>query len=85
MAHYCKTCKSSSRDILQQAVKFFGSGGLGMQLKEESKVEGGHCVCFKSDTGHIFLKASDKGKESEIEVENCNCDEQVKQFLEKVS
>ena len=85
MSHYCKTCKSSCETVLQQAINFFGPGGLGMHLKEESKVEDGHCVCFKSDNGHIFLKASDKGHESEVEVENCECDEQVKQFLETVS
>lgn len=85
MSHYCKTCKNKSETVLKQAIDFFGPGGQGMQLKEESKVEDGHCVCFKSDDCHIFIRACDKGSESEIEVENCGSDDKVKQFLETVS
>ena len=84
MAHYCKTCRGNLEAIVQKAMKFFGPNGLGMHIKENLKAEDGHCVFFKSDNSHIYMKVSDKGNESEVEVENCDCDEQVRQFLETV-
>ena len=84
MAHYCKTCKDSIGVIIQKAIEFFGPNGLGMHIKENSKAEDGHCVCFKADNSHIFIKASHKGHESEVEVENFAGDDQVKQFLETI-
>jgi len=84
MAHYCKTCGSSLEAIIQKAVEFFGPNGLGMHIKENVQAEDGHCVFFKSDKCHLYMKVSNKGNESEVEVENRDCDEQVKQFLETV-
>ena len=85
MAHYCKTCRSSLETIIQKAIEFFGPNGMGMPVKEDLKTEDGHCICFKSDSGHIFMKASSRANESEVEVENYECDQQVKQFLETIA
>jgi hypothetical protein len=65
-------------------MEFFGPNGLGMHIKEDLLAEDGHSVFFKSDSCHIYMKVSSKGNESEVEVENRDCDEQVKQFLETV-
>lgn len=84
MAHYCKNSKSNPSTILQEAVKFFGPDGLGLQVKEEVEGKDECCASLSSSSRHIFVKAIKNGKGSEIEVETSKCDKHVEQFLEKV-
>ena len=84
MAHYCKNCQSPPSIILQKAIEFFGPDGLGLQVKEEIQEKTECSASLKARNGHIYVKACEIEKGSEIEVETRDWDEHVTQFLEKV-
>lgn len=84
MAHYCKHCENSPSIVLQSAVKFFGPEGLGLNVNEQSKEEQECCACFAENTGHIYVKATEKDAGSEVEVQSYELDEQAKSFLQKL-
>lgn len=81
MANYCKHCGERASTVLQNAVEFFGPDGLGLKVKDQSNDEKECCACFVEDNGHIYVKATAKGKGSEVEVRSYNLDEQAKRFL----
>lgn len=84
MTHYCKTSKSKPENVLAEAIKFFSSDGVGLQLREKSKDNDGYCASLKSEGRHIFIKICERENNSEIEVESCDCDLHVNHFLEKI-
>jgi hypothetical protein len=84
MAHYCKHCVNSPSKVLQNAVKFFGPEGLGLKVHEQSKEERECCACFAQNAGHIYVKATEKDKGSEVEVQSYELDEQAQHFLQKL-
>jgi hypothetical protein len=83
MARFCKNSKLDTAKVLHEAVKFFGSEGMGMQLTEEVNEQAQATAVFKS-SGHVFVRASEKEDGSEVELETCLKDHQVEQFLEKI-
>ncbi len=82
MTRYCKICNSSPHDLLIKAINHFGPEGLGMNVKE--KVDGNEecCASLANDKSYVYLKASLNDKGTELEMQSCKCDEQVKGFLE---
>jgi hypothetical protein len=82
MAHYCKRCGEGASTILRSAVKFFGPEGLGLKVKDENNEEKECCACFVENTGHIYVKATEKSKGSEVEVQSYKLDEHAKRFLQ---
>jgi hypothetical protein len=84
MAHYCKHCGNSPFNILQSAVKFFGPEGLGLKVNEQSKEKQECFACFAENTGHIYVKATEKDEGSEVEVQSYKLDEQAQHFLQRL-
>ena len=84
MTHYCKTSKSNLEEVLTQAIKFFSSDGVGLQLKEKTKDKDEYCASLESEGRHIFIKVCEKENSCEIEVESCDCDLHVNHFLENI-
>jgi hypothetical protein len=80
MARYGRESKLSPAKIMEKALEFFGSGGLGLEVKEQ----GEDCVTFEGGGGHVFVQACEGGKGSEVELETRQWDYQVKQFMGKI-
>ena len=70
--------------MFQSAVKFFGPEGLGLKVHEQNKEERECCACFAENTGHIYVKATEKDKGSEVEVQSYELDEQAQHFLQRL-
>ena len=83
MAHYCKNSKLSTAAVLRVAVKFFGPGGLGMNITEQAKKSAESSAMFKG-SGHVFVLARKKDTGSQVELETGLKDQQVSEFLEKI-
>ena len=75
-----KESKLSPAKALEEAVKFFGPGGAGLTLTEQT--ESG--VNFEGGGGFVAVRVCAKGKGSEVEVETREWEYQVKQFLGKI-
>lgn len=84
MAHYCKNCQHPPAIVLHEAIRFFGPEGLGLQVKENVQEKTECSASLKADNGYVYVKASERDRGSEVEVETREWDEQVTQFLEKV-
>ncbi|MBI4181089.1 MAG: hypothetical protein HY528_04085 [Chloroflexi bacterium] len=72
--------KLSPEEAVKRAVKFFGPGGLGLQVKEENP----ECARFEGGGGGVDVTACAEGKGTSVELESREWDYQVKKFIEKI-
>jgi hypothetical protein len=73
--------KLSPEEVIERAVAFFGPGGYGLGVKDESA---GY-VCFEGGGGGVEVIASAEGKRASVELVSREWDYQVKEFLGKIS
>ena len=64
-------------EVIRRATNFFGPGGQGLELTDESD---GY-VCFEGGGGGVEVTASVEGKKTSVELVSREWDFQVKEFL----
>ena len=72
--------KLSPEEAIKRAVKFFGSGGYGLNVVEQST----DCASFKRGGGGGQVTACVEGKQTSVELESREWDFQVKEFIGKI-
>lgn len=75
-----KESKRTAEQVLERAIQYFGQGGEGLDLTEQS--ESG--VRFEGGGGYVVVEVEPKGKHSEVEIVAAEWDYQAKQFLGKI-
>lgn len=73
--------KLSPEEIVKRAVAFFGPGGYGLEVEEQSA---GY-VCFEGGGGVVEVTASAQAKGALVELVSREWDYQVKEFLGTIS
>jgi len=73
--------KLSPEEVIRRAIAFFGPGGYGLAVKDESA----SYVCFEGGGGGVEVSASTEGKRASVELVSREWDYQVKEFLGKIS
>ena len=73
--------KMSPEETIKRAVAFFGAGGYGLEVKEQSA---GY-VYFEGGGGGVEVKAVAEGKGASVELVSREWDYQVKEFLGTIS
>jgi hypothetical protein len=80
MLKIAKESKLKPEEAIKRAIAFFGSGGYGLDLKEE----GSCCVTFEGGGGGVNVSAAASKKGSMVDVESREWDYQVKKFLDSL-
>ena len=80
MIHLGNESRLTPTEILERAVEFFGPDGIGLEVKEQD--EG--CARFEGGGGHVFVRACEKGKGAEVDLEAREWEYQAKQFMGKI-
>jgi hypothetical protein len=79
LAHYGKKTSLKPSEVIERAVKFFGEGGLGLKIVEETQ----ETVCFEGGGGHVTITTCPNG-ETDVDLETMEWDYQVKEFMGKI-
>ena len=77
MLRISKQTKLKPEQILEQAVNYFGNGGLGLQENERNPC----CIYFEGAGGYISINIHEDDRYRDVEVESREWDYQAKQFL----
>ena len=72
--------KRAPAAVIREAVTFFGEGGLGLEIKEQSK----DAVQFVGGGGLVLVSATAKERGSEVRVVSQEWDHQAQQFLTRL-
>jgi hypothetical protein len=67
-------------ELIKRAVKFFGPGGYGLGIKEQTS----NYVCLEGGGGVVEVIASAEGKGASVELISREWDYQAKEFLGKI-
>jgi hypothetical protein len=67
-------------EVIKRAVNFFGPGGYGLGVEEQSS----DYVCFEGGGGNVEVSASAEGKGASVELVSREWDYQVKKFLDNI-
>lgn len=81
MASYLMKSKHEPAKIMDQALKFFGPTGAGLDVKEQQ----GNRLHFQGGGGYILVQVSETAQGSEVELETREWDYPVKKFMEQYS
>jgi hypothetical protein len=73
--------KLSPEEVVKRAVSFFGPGGYGLEVVDETT---GY-VCLEGGGGVVEVIASAEGKGASVELVSREWDYQVKEFLGDIS
>ena len=80
MINLATITKVGSEEVLRRAVEFFGPGGYGLEVKEQSD----SCAYFEGGGGGVEVTACTDEKETSVEVSSREWDYQVKEFMGKI-
>jgi hypothetical protein len=80
MARYSTITKFQTAKLIQEAVHFFGPGGIGLDVKECAD----DCARFEGGGGHVLVQLCEVDAGVEVELETREWDYDAKQFLEKI-
>jgi hypothetical protein len=69
--------KLGPEEIIKRAIAFFGPGGHGLDVAEQSP---GY-ICFEGGGGVVEVTASAEGKGASVELISREWDYQIKEFL----
>ncbi|MFC1939624.1 hypothetical protein ACFLXO_02935 [Chloroflexota bacterium] len=72
--------KLTPEEAIKRAVDFFGPGGYGLEVKEQSP----NCAYFLGGGGGVNVTACAGDKGTSVEVESREWDFQVKAFVGKI-
>jgi len=73
--------KLSPEDAIKRAVEFFGPGGYGLKVTEQSDTG----ACFEGGGGGVEVVACAEEKETSVELVSREWDYQVREFISKIS
>ena len=73
--------KLKPEEVVRRAVNFFGPGGYGLGVKEQTS----DYVCLEGGGGVVEVIASAEGKGASVELVSREWDYQVKEFLGDIS
>jgi hypothetical protein len=79
MPLYSVETKLSTDQAIQEAVKYFGPGGLGLKLVDQEPC----CANFEGGGGHVSVRAV-SGETTTINMETREWDYHVKQFMRQL-
>ena len=68
--------KLSQEEVIQQSKKFFGKGGLGLDIAEETP----QCLTFQGGGGYVTATLCSEGDKTRINLVTQEWDYQVKKF-----
>lgn len=71
----CKT-KLSQEDVIKQTKRFFGEGGLGLKLTEETP----QCLTFEGGGGFVTVTVCPDKGQTQVALATQEWDYQVKRF-----
>jgi hypothetical protein len=80
MASYSKTSKLQPAKAMQEAVHYFGPGGVGLDVQECTD----DCARFEGGGGHVLVQVCEANAGSEVELETREWDYDVQRFLERI-
>ena len=75
-----KTTKLSPEEAIKKAVEFFGSGGYGLEVKDQANL----CASFEGGGGGVEVTACAGEKGTSVDVTSREWDYQVKEFFGKI-
>ncbi len=73
--------KLKPEEVVRRAVNFFGPGGYGLEVKEQTS----DYVCLEGGGGVVEVTASAEAKGTSVELVSREWDYQVKEFLGDIS
>ncbi|MFB0534961.1 MAG: hypothetical protein ACETWR_08265 [Anaerolineae bacterium] len=80
MLNISKKSKRSVDRVLDTAITFFGPGGIGLDLVEQSDSH----LFFRGGGGFVDVTVQPEGKYTDVNVQTREWEYQVKEFLRKV-
>ena len=72
--------KLSPEEAVKRAVEFFGPGGYGLKVMEQSI----NCASFEGGGGGVEVTACTEEKRTSVELISREWDYQVKEFIRKI-
>jgi len=72
--------KLSPEEVIKRAVAFFGSGGYGLEIKEQSE----SCAYFEGGGGGVDITTCTEEKGTSVELASREWDYQVNEFARKI-
>lgn len=75
----CKTKKSPEQTV-QKLKGFFGKGGLGLDLREETPM----CLTFEGGGGYVSVTLCEEGGKTRVDFVTQEWDNQVKDFASRL-
>ncbi|MFC1862729.1 hypothetical protein ACFL1Z_02090 [Thermodesulfobacteriota bacterium] len=73
--------KISEKEIMSRVKSFFGKGGLGLDIAEETEA----CLGFTGGGGYVKATICDSGDKKNIELVSQEWEQQVKKFASELS
>jgi hypothetical protein len=77
MIHMEETSKFAPEEVLERIKKFFGKGGQGLELTEESA----SCLIFTGGGGYVTASVCQEREQTKVELVSQEWEYQVKEFL----
>ena len=78
--NYEKKIKHEPAKVLQEAIHFFGPGGMGLDIVEQDETH----ASFEGGGGYVYVRFREEEKSWQVEVETREWDYNVQKFLEKI-
>ena len=72
--------KLTGKEVSEKLKKYFGTGGLGLDLTEE----GPQCLTFEGGGGHVTVTFCPEGEKTRVDLETQEWDHQVKTFASQL-
>lgn len=80
VARYSKKSNFGPAKALQEAIHFFGPGGIGLDVQECTD----DCARFAGGGGQVLVQVCEANEGSKVEMETHEWDYDVQQFLERI-
>ncbi len=80
MINLGKESSLNADQVLERAVKFFGEGGVGLNLTTQTE----HLVRLEGGGGYVVVEVKAAGKRTDVDIISAEWDYQAKQFLRKI-
>jgi hypothetical protein len=80
MARYGVTTKMSPRAVIQKAVDFFGTDGVGLEMIDRNRC----CARFEGGGGHVSVTVIE-GDTTEVELVTREWDHDAKRFVRQIA
>jgi hypothetical protein len=72
--------KRSPADVVKKALEFFGAGGYGLKVTQQSDT----CISFEGGGGDIAVTACAERKGASVDIETQGWENQVQEFAHKI-